>query len=775
MELDRAKTAFFSNVSHEFRTPLTLMLSPIEDLLAQAEGQVCPENRELLRMVHRNGMRLQRLVNALLDFSRLEAGRTQASFEPIDLAAFTAELASNFRSAMERAGLAFTVDCPPLSQPVFVDREMWEKIVLNLLSNAFKYTLEGSVRVRLGEQNGNTLLDIEDTGPGIPEAEIPRLFERFHRVEGTRGRTHEGTGIGLALVHELVKLHGGSVAVNSVVGRGSTFTVSVPFGSAHLPLGHIGAGRALSSTALHADAYLQEALRWLPDAETRAERPEQSAAEPAVTGVRSRVLLADDNADMRDYVRRLLSARYEVTAVANGEEALQAALAHPPDLVLTDVMMPGLDGFGLLAALRSHERTKTQPVLMLSARAGEESRLEGLGAGADDYLVKPFTARDLLARVEAHLALARMRREADRARRISEVRLGLALEQNAMAAWQWDPATDEVTSLGDVARIFGKTLRSAAEGLRLVHPEDESEHRARVERIGREGGSYRSEFRIRRADTGEVTWLEERATAITDEDGRVLFIVGVVADITERKRADEEIRRNNEQLVKANRELEEFAYVASHDLQEPLRMVNIYSQLLVKRFGTGAKEEEYAQFVRQGVFRMETLIKDLLTYSRSVQREELPVGTADLSVALSEAQTVLRARIEESQAVITAGSLPSVRGETKQLSHVFQNLLSNALKYRSRERLPDIRISAHRQGEQWLVAVRDNGIGFDQKHAERIFGLFKRLHQDEYPGTGLGLAICQRIVERYGGRMWAEGKIDDGATFFFALPAEGAA
>ena len=222
-ELDRAKTAFFSNVSHEFRTPLTLMLGPIEDILAQPDERDWRQNRELLNVVHRNGLRLQRLVNALLDFSRIEAGRTQASFEPVDLAAFTADLASNFRSAMERAGIAFSVDCPPLSAPVYVDREMWEKIVLNLLSNAFKYTLQGSVRVRLAEHQGKAALHIDDTGPGIPESELPRLFERFHRVEGTQGRTHEGTGIGLALVQELVKLHGGAVSVTSEVGHGSTF------------------------------------------------------------------------------------------------------------------------------------------------------------------------------------------------------------------------------------------------------------------------------------------------------------------------------------------------------------------------------------------------------------------------------------------------------------------------------------------------------------------------------------------------------------------------
>jgi signal transduction histidine kinase len=300
-ELDRAKTAFFSNLSHEFRTPLTLMLGPIEDILAKPGDQVTPDNRELLAVVHRSGLRLQRLVNTLLDFSRIEAGRAQASFEPTDLGAFTAELASSFRSAMDRAGLGFTVDCEQTSEPVYVDREMWEKIVLNLLSNAFKYTLEGSVAIQLNENNHSVELSVQDTGSGIPEEELPSVFDRFHRIESTRGRTHEGTGIGLALVHELVKLHGGSVAASSEVGRGSNFTVRVPLGSAHLPAERIGAGRTVSSTALYADAYVEEALRWLPQVDAE-EDAQFGSSQLLLPGVRSRVLLADDNADMREYV-----------------------------------------------------------------------------------------------------------------------------------------------------------------------------------------------------------------------------------------------------------------------------------------------------------------------------------------------------------------------------------------------------------------------------------------------------------------------------------------
>lgn len=423
-ELDRTKTAFFSNVSHEFRTPLTLMLGPLEDLLAS--GRLPSEAVEEVRLVHRSALRLLRLVNTLLDFSRLEAGRLEASFEPTDLATFTVELASSFDSAVQRAGLTLSVDCPPLSAPTYVDREMWEKIVLNLLSNALKFTFVGGVSVRLREEAGRVVLAVEDTGTGIPASELPRLFERFYRVRGARSRTHEGTGIGLSLVQELARLHGGEVHVESQEGRGTTFTVSIPQGSAHLPPERIRASRLLASTALGPAPFREEASRWVE------EKREVPASAPVPEGVpamvasraarnashrerrelsRGRVLLADDNADMREYVRRILSSDFEVEAVADGQAALEAAWARPPELVLTDVMMPRLDGFGLLRALREDPRTRLIPVVMLSARAGEEASIEGLEAGADDYLVKPFSARELLARVRSNLELARMRLE----------------------------------------------------------------------------------------------------------------------------------------------------------------------------------------------------------------------------------------------------------------------------------------------------------------------------------------------------------------------------
>ena len=420
-EIDRAKTAFFSNVSHEFRTPLTLLLGPTQDAVTNGTGLGSAD----VQLVHRSGLRLLKLVNTLLDFSRIEAGRVQASYEPTDLAALTRDLASVFESAIARAGLRLQLDIAPLDEPVYVDREMWEKIVLNLLSNALKFTFEGAIEVTLHRRDAEVELQVRDSGIGVPAAELPFLFDRFHRVQGARSRTHEGTGIGLALVQELVKLHGGRVRVDSVVDRGTTFTVALPLGAQHLPKERLAAARTLPSTAVGAAPFVEEALRWSARATTNQPSPgpavvaHEATATPTATPAlvdSARILLVDDNADMRDYVARLLSEHWTVAAVSDGAAGLEAARRDPPDLILSDVMMPGLDGFALLSALRSDERTRAIPVIFLSARAGEESRIEGLQAGADDYLVKPFSARELTARVRTHLELSRLRTEAERAR-----------------------------------------------------------------------------------------------------------------------------------------------------------------------------------------------------------------------------------------------------------------------------------------------------------------------------------------------------------------------
>ncbi|WP_138758502.1 ATP-binding protein [Modestobacter altitudinis] len=397
-ELDRAKTAFFSDVSHELRTPLTLLLGPISDMLDDASEPLPPGAREQLTLAVRNGQRLQRLVNDLMDVASIEAGRANAVRVETDLADFTAELAGVLRAAAERAGLRLTVDCPPLPRPVHVDPRMWEKVVLNLLSNAVKYTFVGGISVVLRDAGDGVTLTVADTGIGIPAQELPRVFDRFHRVPGSLGRHREGTGIGLALVRELLALHGGSVTVTSEPGQGSTFTATVPYGSpdasgdADHPVGPSEVARGTAEA-------------WAADV-----TPREQPAVPA--GATATVLVVDDNADMRTYLTRLLSPVWAVRTCTNGEEALAAVAEELPDVVLTDVMMPRVDGFELLRRLRADPATRDVPVIMLTARAGQEAAVEGFAAGADDYLAKPFQAAELIARVRVTIERARGRREA---------------------------------------------------------------------------------------------------------------------------------------------------------------------------------------------------------------------------------------------------------------------------------------------------------------------------------------------------------------------------
>ena len=557
-EIDRAKTAFFSNVSHEFRTPLTLMLGPLEDALNDGSpARLDMKQRERLTVVHRNSLRLLKLVNSLLDFSRIEAGRVRASFQPTDLARLTADLASNFASATQRAGLELRIDCPPLPETLFVDHDMWEKIVLNLLSNAFKFTFAGTITVETRPSADGRMAElvVRDTGTGIPPDELPRLFERFHRIEGAKGRTFEGSGIGLALVNELVKLHGGAIDVTSEVGRGSAFTVRIPLGGSHLPRDRIIAAADDLSFGTRAEAYVQEALRWLPDAGGASEAPGAAADDlaedvAAGQGQGERILLVDDSADMREYVRRLLADKgYAVEAVADGEAALSAASRKGPDLVLSDVMMPGLGGLGLLAALRCDPRLRELPIILLSARAGEEARVEGLDAGADDYISKPFSGRELLARVRANLQLARIRREATEAQRDHAARLEAVVNTVPTAVWYThDPRADRIFGNAHAARLLRLPVDA---NVSLSAPLDERPA-YRTFQNGRELAP--SDLPLQRAARGETVQDEEleirfengksitlvfEAAPIRDAAGAIQGAVCGAIDITERKRQHE--------------------------------------------------------------------------------------------------------------------------------------------------------------------------------------------------------------------------------------------
>ena len=541
-ELDRAKTAFFSNVSHEFRTPLTLMLGPLADLRTHPAIAGDTGLAGDVDMVHRNGLRLGKLVNALLDFSRLQAGRARARFEPLPLAELTGQLVAMFRPAAERAGLELRVHCPPLPEPVWADRDMWEQVVLNLLSNAVKFTFDGSITVAIDrvdglEGKGWARLRVTDTGIGVPEAELPRLFERFHQIAGARGRSGEGSGIGLALAMELVELHGGTLAAGPAQRRGTEFTVLLPFGHEHLPADQRAPADAAGPEAPRrpvepsgtAEPFVTEVLRWLPGGDPPA--PE-GPGDP----VSGRVLVVDDNADMREYLRRLLRRHYVVESYPDGVAALEAARADPPDLVVADVMMPGLDGLGLLAGLRGGPDTARVPVLLLSARAGQEAAVEGLAAGADDYLVKPFSSVELLARVAAHLRLGRDRREA-------ELRFRALADATPALIWVDDQAGRRVFVNQAWTAFTGPPNPDAAPDVtwrERIHPDDRSRYQAARARADATGSAFELEYRLR-TGTGRYRWVLDRGAPLGSAE-RPGGHVGGCLDIDDRHREQDRQR-----------------------------------------------------------------------------------------------------------------------------------------------------------------------------------------------------------------------------------------
>ncbi|MBW8906653.1 MAG: response regulator [Betaproteobacteria bacterium] len=771
-ELDRAKTAFFSNVSHEFRTPLTLLLGPLADALADRESPLPARQRERAELMQRNGLRLQRLVNTLLDFSRIEAGRMQASYAPTDLAKFTAELASNFGAACERAGLRLVVDCAPLAQPVYVDPAMWEKIVLNLISNAFKFTFDGGIEVALRANGDHAELSVRDTGIGIAAGELPRLFERFYRVEGARSRTHEGSGIGLPFVQELARMHGGGIEVTSEPGRGSTFTVRVPLGCAHLPQDRVAA-EAPAAVPVAAAQFAEEAIGWLGGG---SEQPHDAA--PAGNGD-AHILVVDDNADLRDYVARLLRTRWRVTTATNGAQALELIGGQPFDLVLSDVMMPELDGFGLLEKLRSRLETAELPVVLLSARAGEESRVDGHAAGADDYIVKPFTAQQLMAQVGAQLKIRQVRHAAMREREHERENL-LSLFMKAPNPIVIVRGAQHVVELVNPAacEVWGRRhdeviKRPLLESL----PELRGQPFERLlDEVMKSGAPYQGKeapARLQRADgVVETVYFNFVYTPLRRADGAVEGVLVTAFNVTDEVRAREQMSRLRRAAESASRAKDEFLAMLSHELRNPLAPISTAIQVMRMR---GADVPELGTLERQTAH-LKRLVDDLMDVSRItggkivLRKRVTELGDAVLR-ALEMASPLLEPRAHRLSLDVPRRGL-AIDADPERIAQVVFNLISNAAKYS--EPGSTITLRAWRESERVRFSVRDEGAGIAADMIERVFDMFVQQEQAiarSQGGLGLGLTIVRSLVELHGGRVWVwSGGVGEGSEFFVDLP-----
>lgn len=773
--VDELKTAFFTNVSHELRTPLTLILGPLEEIL---RGALDASQRDTLETSRRNALRLQKLVNALLDFARTEAGRAKALFEPTDLARFTRDLASFFDSAARSAGLDFVVECTSPDEPAWVDRDMWEKIVSNLLSNAIKFTQKGTIRVRLRATDDELRLEVEDTGAGIPEAELPRLFERFHRVQGTRARSQEGTGIGLALVKELARLHGGRVSVRSAEGVGTTFTVSIPRGHAHLPADQASTEEAPLPAPRSASAYALEAASWVAEAPGTVEGV--APATGATLAVRPRIVLADDSPDMRHYMCRMLQADYEVEAHADGQQALDAIRRRLPDIVIADVMMPVMNGLELLTALRADVRTRALPIVMVSARAGEEARVEGIEAGADDYLAKPFSARELLARVRTQWALAQMRQQAaQHAARVSRLEgeqrwLEAVLDRAPMPLVLFDPASGRATFANRAAdKMAGGTFpigiprEEYPQHYRLTDENDRALPLDRWPQVrAARGEKVEGAMVVWHTCAGRFPVLASGETLPPASDHPATLVVAL-QDVTE--------------LVHAIRARDEFLSIASHELKTPLTSLKIQVQLRARALAKGdvsvfapeALERTLSSDVRQ-VDRLMRLVDDILDVSRiSTGRFALRIGEpVDLVASVRDVLERSAAALAAAgcQVALEAPAAVLGRWDRGRIEQAVLNLLTNAWKY---GRGRPIHCVVRALEDRALLSVRDEGIGISAVDQKRIFQVFERaVSASEVSGLGLGLYITRRIVEAHQGSIRVESELGKGSTFTLELPFE---
>jgi signal transduction histidine kinase/DNA-binding response OmpR family regulator len=702
---------------------------------------------------------------------------------------------------------------------------MWEKIVLNLLSNAFKFTLDGRIRVALEWLGDRVELCVSDTGVGIAASELPRMFERFHRVKHVRARTHEGTGIGLALVQELARLHGGTVSVSSEEGRGTTFVVTIRTGRAHLPADRIGMRRRLASTSVGAIPYVEEALRWLPGKEASSEVGHDvevpAAAAPPDAG---RILVADDNADMREYLTRILGQSYRVEAVGDGREALGRIEVAPPDLILSDVMMPALDGFGLLAAVRANETVRSVPVILLSARAGEEARIEGLHAGADDYLVKPFTARELLASVASQLQLARMRREseAERMRLVQENADVTATLNEVGALVSSDLDRSKVVQAVTDAATELTTAEFGAFFYNLVNESGESYTLYTISGVPRDAFStfpmprntevFEPTFKgtgVVRSDDitadprygrnapyhgmppGHLPVRSYLAVPVKGRSGSViggLFFghseVGRFTGHHERLAVGiaswAAMALENASLYtsvqEASRLKDDFLASLSHELRTPLNAILGYARLLRSGMVPPDKQQKALETIERNVTSLTQIVEDVLDVSRIVSgKVRLNVQTVDFPAIVRSAIDSIALAAEAKglrlETVLDPKAGP-VSGDPERLQQVLWNVLSNAVKFTNRDGKVQVRLA--RVDSHVEVVVSDTGVGIAPEFLPHVFERFRQADSGitrERGGLGLGLSIARQLTEMHGGTIDASsGGPGTGATFRLRLP-----
>ena len=396
-ELDKMKSRFFANISHEFRTPLTLILGPLEKFRSKNKDQ---ESQTDLNLMQRNALRLQNLINQLLSLSKLESGKMKLKVKKEDIVSLSKGYTQSFESLAKQKNIKLEFKSDQENILVYLDQDKYEKILFNLISNAFKYTGSGgTITVQVGRSSiqNSIQVSVSDTGSGVDSKKLPNIFDRFYQADDNNTKYQEGTGIGLALAKELVELHHGTITVESEPDKGTTFTLTLPIGKDHFnPEDFISVDEQEEKEG---DSIIMVEQEGYPDIISETQGSDEDDDILIQEDAKPLLLIVEDNQDMRYYIRSNISGDFRLTEAEDGEHGYAKAIEKVPDLIISDVMMPKMDGIELCRKLKTDERTSHIPVILLTARASMEDRLEGLETGADDFLTKPFDQQELIVRV----------------------------------------------------------------------------------------------------------------------------------------------------------------------------------------------------------------------------------------------------------------------------------------------------------------------------------------------------------------------------------------
>ncbi len=811
-EFDRLKTDFFANVSHELRTPLALILGPTEKLLAAPD--VPPMWRRDLDTVARNARVLLKQVNDLLDISRLEAGRLSPRYSRIDLARLVRVVASNFETVAKGRSLGYSVEAPQALMAE-CDPDMIERILANLLGNAIKFTPRGgSILCELRPGEGEAAIAVSDSGPGVPVEFQEAIFERFRQVEGGAARQFGGTGLGLAIAREFAELHHGRISVDRAPQGGARFTVFLPL---EAPPGSelVAPPPELEACEGMAAATATGATRGIVE----GFRDFQPAPGGAVCGSGPLVLIVEDHPEMSRYLAEALADSFSTAIARDGSEGLAMALELRPDVILSDVMMPGMSGDRMVVELRKHLELDGTPILMLTAKADADLRVTMLSAGAQDYLLKPFSLSEIRAKVAIFATIKRTRDllQQELASKVQDVEalagdlakkrrhLEREIADRKEAEDRLRQSAREVEDLYNSAPCGYHSLDRDGLVIRMNDTEIEWLGYGREEVVGKMPftefltSAGIQAFGARFPELMERGWIRDievdlvrrdgttfpvliSSKALFDAAGKFVMTHTTVYDMSERKAFEEhreEERRHLEQirhLKDLDALKDEFVSMLSHDLRSPLQAFMGFGSLLEDEIA-GPLNETQRDYLGRMLATAETtlaLVNDLLDLSRfqagKLKLDRRIVDLGEVVENVMDHLSVLTEKKHLRSTTVIEANLPLVFADESRLAQVVSNLVGNALKFTPEGGTIDVRVLADRDGV--LCEVSDTGRGISPEDQSRLFGRFTRVGPGDQSGAGLGLSICKSLIEAHGGTIGFRSQLGEGSTFWFRLPPQ---